>query len=269
MKELSLIEIRKIQIDILSHFGDFCEKNNIQYFLCNGTLLGAVKYGGYIPWDDDIDVCLPRSEYDRFIALYAKESDPRFELRAFELDSKFLFPFSKLSDTQTHLLEGYAKDMDLGVNIDIFPIDNWGNSIQEISKLYRKMERLRRGLTWAKTDKYVSSSKIKTICKVLLATFHRIIGGERYCKKIITLAAMNAPCRYIGNCVWGFYGVGEALPREQFQESVPVIFEGKTYPAPIGYDQYLTGLYGDYRKDPPPEKQISHHKFKVYLKSNV
>lgn len=265
MEELSLNEIRNIQIDILNHFCDFCAEHHIRYFLCNGTLLGAVKYGGYIPWDDDIDVCLPRSDYHRLLALYPKADTSDFDLRAFELDPDFGFPFAKLSDTKTRLVEGRVKDIGLGVNIDIFPIDNWGNSQKEISKLYNEMQKLRRKLTWAKTVKYDSSSRIKTVAKFCIASFHKVIGAKYYCSKIITLATReNGSTSYVGNCVWGFYGVGEAFPREMFDQSTQVIFEGRAYPAPVEYDQYLRGLYGDYRKDPPKEKQVSHHVYKAW-----
>ena len=268
MKELQLSEIRKIQVAILRHFDSFCNQNQIRYFLCNGTLLGAVKYKGYIPWDDDIDVFLPRADYERFIRLYhAQNENSVYQLRAFELEQKYFLPFAKLMDTQTRLIEKNVADVGLGVNIDVFPIDNFGDTIDEAVKTYHRMKRLRRKLALAKLNDYSSTSFVKRMGKILLSTCHKIVGAEYYCKKIIGLAVgKDGETSYQGNCVWGFYGPGEAIAKELFDETVMVEFEGEFYPAPIGYDTYLRGLYGEYEKDPPKEKQVTHHSYRAYRK---
>ena len=267
MTRLTLDQIRDIQIEILNELDDFCKENGITYFLCNGTLLGAVKYQGYIPWDDDIDVCLLREDYERLLRLYSARSSERFELLASHTTDSYFFPFAKLSDRTTRLVEANLNNgVELGVNIDIFPIDNYGNTEAELKRLFRRFCRLRKHLNWSKMNRFRSSTVVKTVGKWVLSLPYRLVGSKYYCCRMERLAVKREPTEYVGDCVWGFYGIGEAHKRAVFSESVPVLFEGREYPAPIGYDAYLHGLYGDYRLDPPPEKQCTHHSYEAYQK---
>ena len=268
MTELTLQELRKIQLDLLLYFKDFCDKNNIPFFICNGTLLGAVKYQGYIPWDDDIDVFLLRKDYERLLDLFTKNNvNENYKLLSFEIDENCSYPFAKMMDRRTKLIEKNVKDIDLGVNIDVFPIDNVGNSVDEVRRGFDKMEKLRQKLNWSKLNDYSSRSSARRLAKKLISARYKLLGTNYYCKKIISLAkSKKEETNYIGNYVWGFYGPSEALPRDCFSTSTDVSFEGITLPAPIGYDTYLRGLYGDYWQDPPPEKQKTHHSFKAYMK---
>lgn len=264
MKELSLVEIKKIQIGILQHLDDFCKKHDIRYCLCNGTLLGAAKYRGYIPWDDDIDVCLLREDYDKLLREYDK-SNGRFRLFSYERCDSFLFPFAKLSDEGTILVESNVKKSDFGVNIDIFPIDSYGDTLEQVRAKCKRMQRLRYRLNFAKLRAYSSSNFLKSILKYFYSLIFRFVGAKHYCRKIISLSKQSKG-RYYGDVVWGFYGTGEAFERAVFTDLCELEFEGKKYPAPRRFDEYLSGLYGDWRSDPPPEKRKTHHGFKVYLK---
>ena len=268
MKELTLQELRNIQFELLKHFKEFCEHNGIRYFICNGTLLGAVKYHRYIPWDDDIDVFLPRLDYDRLLEAFAEKNDnASYEIMSFGRTENYYYPFAKLIDTRTKLIEKNVCDINLGVNIDIFPIDNIGNTPKEVSRNFAKMKKLRKKLNWARLNDYTSSSIVKKLAKIIISSGYKLVGAKRYCEKIIALGKANKnDTEYIGNYIWGFYGTGEALPKKCFSSTVDVVFEGITFPAPVGYHEYLQGLYGDYSKEPPPEKQKTHHSFKAYRK---
>ena len=102
MKELSLQEIKQVELEILKEFNSFCEENNIRYFLAFGTLLGAIRYKGFIPWDDDVDVLVPRDDYNRLLKQF--QNNEKYCLYAFERDKKYSFPFAKLCDMKTRLL---------------------------------------------------------------------------------------------------------------------------------------------------------------------
>lgn len=269
MLELCLIQIRDIQIEILNLLDDFCKKNDINYFLCNGTLLGAVKYKGYIPWDDDIDVCLLRDDYEKLIDLFNKKNiNNQYKLFSLEYDKNYYFPFAKLVDTNTVLIEKNVNNgVELGVNIDIFPIDSFGNTEEEVNKRFKKFKSLRRKLNFSKLNDFSSSCKLKSFLKRIFSFPYKIKGPEYFCKKIDTLAkSFTTNTQYVGNCVWGFYGIGEAHKTSVFSQILLGEFEGKQYSIPIGFKDYLFGLYGDYREDPPVEKQCTHHSFKAYLK---
>ena len=134
MKKLSLQEIREVEVELLNYFDLFCKNNGINYFLSNGTLLGAIKYSGFIPWDDDIDVLVPRKDYNRLISLF-RDSD-HIKLFSFERNNNFYFPFSKLCDISTIKEEDNTNNgVTLGVDIDIFPLDFWDSEIEKMKRV--------------------------------------------------------------------------------------------------------------------------------------
>ena len=124
MKKLSLQEVQQIEFDLLKRFDAFCKENEIRYFLSNGTLLGAVKYKEFIPWDDDIDVLVPRDDYNRLLHLF--NDDEKYQLFAFEKNENYRFPFAKFCNMTTRKEENNIDNgVILGVDIDIFPLDAW------------------------------------------------------------------------------------------------------------------------------------------------
>lgn len=268
MKELSIEEIKLIQLEILRVFDDFCKSKGIKYFLSNGTLLGAVKYGGYIPWDDDIDVFMMREEYDKLIKASGEINEKtNLTLNAFENNEAYLFPFAKLSDNSTLLVEKGYSGIDMGINMDIFPIDNYGKNPEDCTKIFSRFKKYRKQLNRAKLKISESKTVWHMIGKFVFTFLYKLIGAKHYCNKIIKKAtASGVADDYKGNVIWGFYGPSEAFPKKLFEETVEVEFEGEKYNAPKNYDEYLTGLYGEWKKDPPPEKQKTHHTYKAYRK---
>lgn len=265
MQEMSLAEIRQVETDILQHFKTYCEKNNLSYFLSNGTLLGAVKYKGFIPWDDDIDVFVPRESYDRLIKEY-KDTD-RFKLFSHEREKGFLYPFAKLCDTTTIKKEEniYSKTQ-LGLDIDIFPLDVWGEDLHGAQQLEKEITANIKKLFFLKCEKATSVNPIKRMVKNIVL----IIGRPhitKTVKKIINLSTQNISkenCRFKGCVSWCMYGEKEIIPAQVFDKTVQVEFEKVNYCAPAGYEIYLKSLYGDYKSDPPLEKQVTHHLYKAY-----
>ena len=265
MEILSLPELKKIEFDLLKYFDAFCQKHNIKYFLSNGTLLGAVKYKGFIPWDDDIDVFVPREDYDRLISLF--EDDSKFQLVSFERVPSYLFPFAKLCDRTTLKEEvGFDNGVELGVNMDIFPLDMWENDINAAKKEAKRIQRNIFYLTMAKLKKADSKNALKRIIKRLIMFYSKFIGGKHFVKSIdkASRKIKTEKSNYVGCKAWCIYGDREIVPTHVFDSVVDVEFEGGVFPAPIGYDFYLKSLYGDYKKDPPLEKQKTHHGYTAY-----
>ena len=123
-----LEELHQIELDMLKEIDRICRRENIQYYLAGGTLLGAVRHKGFIPWDDDIDIAMARDEYERFLKVMKKERHPYLKIFAMEFDKEYQYTFAKVVDTRTRLIEEIGKDLpDMGVFIDIFPIDGLGN----------------------------------------------------------------------------------------------------------------------------------------------
>ena len=258
--ELSLHDIKAIAVDILKHFKFFCEKNRIRFYLSNGTLLGSIKYGGFIPWDDDIDVLVPREDYDRLIRVYRDSS--QYRLFSPEREQAYKFPFAKLCDITTRKEEhNIDNGISLGIDIDIFPIDEcsdhiFGWYIQRKIKYYH---------IGCMLSKFISA-KGKPFYKRMAINYCRSRGFDFFHHRLTMTIKKEILFgnNYKGCLTWPIYGEREIIPAEVFSDTITVEFEGEKFPAPIGYDTYLRSLYGDYEKDPPPEKQKSHHRYTAY-----
>ena len=268
-QELGLEQIKKLQADMLKYLSDYCKEEKIPFYLSNGTLLGAVKYGGFIPWDDDIDILVPRKAYDRLIAHYTDSE--RYQLFCPERTPQFRYPYAKLCDMTTVKKErNLDNGVSLGVEVDIFPLDAWAPSVEEAEKQVVRNKKRTKSLGYMKTIRFVPSQRHGVLGRSLRKyghTLYRMLHSHRsLCRKMKKEALQysdleNPP--YLGCVLWPVYGPSEILPAEVFAETVEVEFEGEKYPAPVGYDLYLRALYGNYELDPPPEKQVSHHFFEV------
>lgn len=266
MKELTLQELKEIEFDILKMFDAFCKENNIKYYLAFGTLLGAIRYKKFIPWDDDIDVLVPREDYDRLLNLF--QDNERYHLFAFEKEKNFHFPFSKLCDMTTRKEETVYpnKGVELGVEMDIFPLDAFDNDIEKAKKESKRIQRLMHYLLCTKVDKPNTKNPIKYVVWSVILAFYKMLGGGYFVKKIIKecYSKKQTESNYVGAKAWCIYGERGIIPAEVFAEAVDIEFEGEMFPAPVGWDTYLTCLYGDYLPEPPKEKQKTHHSFKAY-----
>lgn len=266
MKELQLNEIKEIELSILRHFDAFCREHNIKYFLFNGTLLGAVKYQGFIPWDDDIDVVVPRKDYDRLMEIYPK--DGNFKLLSYERDENSVFPFAKLYDISTVIKnQTRLKDYVYGVHMDIFPLDILGDDSALAVKTAEKGKWLARKLSFSVSYYNKGRSFLRTCLKALYTTCASIRGYKTYKQKFVRQMERMpkyAEGKLVGCILWSIRGKKEIFPAKIFADTVELDFEGESYPAPAGYDAYLRQLYGDYKQDPPEKMRKSHHRFTAY-----
>ena len=265
MKELSLQEIKQIELDILKMFHAFCVENNIRYFISHGTLLGALRYKGFIPWDDDLDVLVPREDYDRLIAIF--QDSERYRMLSFERNRDYRFPYAKLCDMTTRKVEaGYNNGVEVGLDIDVFPLDHWDDDLEKAKEEVKRQKRNRFRLDLTKLEKPDSRHPAKRFIKGILMALCKVRGSAYYVEKIIKVA--NKPeqkgSRYMGGKAWNVYGERDILPAEVFAKAIELEFEGEKFFAPVGYDTFLTSLYGDYLPEPPVEKRKTHHSFKAY-----
>lgn len=266
MKELTLQEMKEIELDILKMFDAFCKEHNITYFLAFGTLLGAIRYKKFIPWDDDVDVLVPREDYNKLLTLF--EDSDRYRLYSFEKNPKFHYPFAKLCDMTTRKEQGVYKNkgVDLGIEIDIFPLDNWDNDLEKAKLEARRIKKYQRWMKVTKLEKPLDTSPLKRAVWSVMIPLVKMIGGGYFIKKMIKES--NKPSQkgsaYVGAKVWAIYGERGIIPADAFASAIQVEFEGQMFPAPVGYDKYLTCLYGDYLPEPPKEKQKTHHSFVAY-----
>lgn len=264
MKELTLYELKETTFNLLKVFDAFAKENNITYFLAYGTLLGAIRYKKFIPWDDDVDLLIPREDYDRMVKIY-KDND-RYKMFSFERDSRYRFPFAKLCDMNTRKVENLVDNgLELGVDIDLFPLDKWDNDFKKAKKEASYIGRNMYHMSLSKLTDSGSTKLINKIVKPVVIFFCKKKGYKYYIQNIIRqTTCVKGESQYVGCKVWCVYGIKCINPAEAFEKAIEVEFEGEFFPAPIGYDQYLTCLYGDYLPEPPKEKQKTHHSFKAY-----
>lgn len=265
MKELSLEEIKQIELDILKVFHSLCVENNIRYYISHGTLLGAIRYKGFIPWDDDLDVLVPREDYNRLITIF-KDTE-RYQLVAFEKNKNYAFPYAKLCDMSTYKVEGgYRNGTELGLDIDVFPLDYWDDDLEKAKHESKCQQRNMFCLGLSKLRKPDSHHPVKRFVKGIVMIPCKLRGSAHYVEKIIQGAYKpeQTRSRYMGCKAWNVYKERDILPTEVFAKAIELEFEGEKFFAPVGYDTFLTSLYGDYLPEPPVEKRKTHHSFKAY-----
>ena len=269
MKKLTTEEIKSCSFRVLCAVREVCEKNGLTYSLTGGTLIGAVRDGRFIPWDDDIDIMMPRPDYDRFIEIAGGE-DCGFDLRCAETDGeKYLYPFAKACCRGTLLQErGVQESVPLGVYVDIFPVDGAGDSLRG-AKLRAAVFTFLHGLKVTSVWTGYRRSKLRKwyyeplryVCYLIT----RLLGRKRIDRIIgrFLRAKDFRSCAYAGRMV-GDYGAKEIMAREIFTRTRKIFFEGEYFDAITDHDTFLRALYGDYMELPPPEKRVSHHEFDAY-----
>lgn len=258
MKKITDIkELRSIQLNILCEIHRFCTAHDITYFLSSGTLLGAVRHKGYIPWDDDLDIYMPRASYERFLQQY--HDDGRYRIYAPDRMKKYFYTFAKLVDTSTRLVEEETQGFTIGVYVDIFPLDYIDDDpavqqhIFDKKKLLYKIRRCK----IAKSNPL--RSKLGYCCyKMLPVTVTHLE------KMIYRLIATSSPTRTVCNLTEaGPLTIKGCFPAADVERQVEIEFEGRKFMTMAGYDDYLTHTYGDYMKLPPVEQRVT-HRFEAY-----
>ncbi len=269
MKYLSNEQIKKEEQEILDFVVKILDENNLKYSLCGGTLIGAIRHKGFIPWDDDIDIMLPRKDYNKLMEIFKESTlETKFKVSSYELGNSS-YPFCKVCNSE-YVVKYDDKIEEEFLWIDIFPADTFPIDDKEVTKWYKK-GRFYRILYEVKKQKckYIVMKKqgvIKKLVKLLIKFFMIPISKRTLTGKIIKLSHKyeNTDSPYIGGYVWG-YGLKERIKKDCFENLIDVDFEGKKYKAFANYDQYLKAIYGDYMKLPPEDKRDT-HKFKAYKK---
>lgn len=261
MCKLSLSEIKQCEFDILLNFDLICKEHRLKYYLAGGTLLGAIRHKGFIPWDDDIDICMPRKDYLRFIEIFKNCCNNEHLSIKSNILNNFDAPFAKIVDNRTIVDNKYSdENINKHLWIDILPVDGLPDDIEIVKKIYNQCDFYRKLLMLQDAKLGEGTTAIKKYCKYVLKPLACLYGKGKCIERIEELAAQYPydECNYVGIITWGLYGSGERMPKEGFEKSIEVEFEGHKFPAFSCWDSYLTGLYGDYMQLPPVEKRKTH-----------
>ncbi len=260
MKKITSEEMKALQVNILIDFAKFCDKNNLHYTLGYGTLLGAIRHKGFIPWDDDIDVFMPRPDYEKFINIIrGNKISPFIDVISYKFGNS-TYPFIKLIDNRTEVEEKFVKDVRIGVWIDIFAIDgNFNNSF--LSMLHYKTAALIRKVVEIKRNNFGSgTTTTKRILKSFIYPFTIFFSFDFLLKTMDRVCCLRKydKSNYIGCVVWG-YGSRGRIEKKGFFECIDVEFEGHIFKVTSNYDKYLKNIYGNYMQLPPENKRIKHN----------
>lgn len=271
MKMIETEELKQLELQILEAFHSYCKKHGLRYILYAGTLIGAIRHKGFIPWDDDIDVAMPRPDYEKFIELVQAEPvAPHLKLFIHRDETSYYWvPVAKLVDNRTEGHELYqGKGVHNGAWIDIYPIDGISESEEEHKKHLKKIRREVRMLT-LETIPFRFSKNPAKLCKRLLVYPIYLFGKNKNHKlraqKIDELALCYSyeDCKFAGITSSGY---GVKASKDTFEELTEVPFEHLLVNVPKNYDRYLTQLFGDYMTPPPEHLRIPLHFFECWWK---
>lgn len=270
MEQMTIEQMKKVELGILLDVAEFCEENGITYYLCGGTLIGAVRHQGFIPWDDDIDIEMPREDYMKFVHTYGKRGN--YRVLSIYNDPSYYQSSAKVVDDSTILIENIDITEKIGVYIDIFPLDNLNDDYETSVRLCNKIKPYRNALQ-LKTIKVSPNRGILKNIVLIVGKFLLSVVDYRYLvKKIDTLAQKHnlaSNSRYVGVISTMIYGEREIMERRFFNAGQKLCFEGNMLNCPLHYHEVLSRMYGDYMQLPPEEKRVTHHANMAYWKEGV
>lgn len=272
-RELTIKETQSVSLEILKTVADICEEQKLRYTLIYGTLIGAIRHKGYIPWDDDVDIMMPRPDYDKLLVYLREHIEDYPNLRVFNHDECKEYPYmiTRISDQRYVIKMENEKPFGMGVFIDIYPYDGLGITKDEALAYGMKGDRLSSLCYQATRDHFAietTTSRLRKIIKYPVYLFAKMCGKNYFQNKLQSLAGLKDynTSEYIGCVVWLSGGEKDIFLRKWFDETIMVPFEKYEFRVPKYYDEVLRHGYGDYMKLPPEENRIGHHFFKVYEK---
>ena len=281
MRRIELEELRHLELEILDYVATFCDEHEITYWLDFGTLIGAIRHKGYIPWDDDIDISMMRADYERFMKLFNDEqtSESKYEMYCIENDHQYGLLFGKVQNNETIIYEHrkiknehdtseLMKKKHRGVKIDIFIYDNVPDDKNEAERIFRKRDFYRKITELRRKTRKPKGNLFRIVCSYMLRCLCRIMFSplpvNYFLVKATKLFSKNesVPVKCV-SCFTSWYSA--AIDKHVFDSFIDVEFEGRKYKAPIGYDELLRAYYGDYMQLPPVEERKLKHEIIAYV----
>lgn len=257
-------DIRILQQKIIGNLeaiDKVCQEHNLRYYLWAGTMLGAVRHKGFIPWDDDMDICMPRPDYEQLMTHWREWLPLPYEVISMESDSAYPYPFAKIEDASTTVLERPDFQFLEGVYIDVFPIDGVPDDEQERRRHFKRYKFWRHLLFLRGRDPFKHGHGPRSWFPWLLHKFFSLEELQQRVKDLMTKYSYET-----SNCVVDYDdGIGGVIEKCILGNPHLYDFEDKQFWGVEYYDEYLSQKYGNYMQLPPKEKQIQHHFFRLDL----
>ena len=262
-KKLDIDEIKEVELGVMDYIHNICKEKGINYSLAYGSLLGAVRHKGFIPWDDDLDIALKRDEYDKLYQAILEDNNSIYKVVSWENDSRYPYPFYRVYDSRTVYENNYIQnDIELGICVDVFPFDDYKDVNKEITKLdmYRRLS------VYTLYGIRNKEAGIKNIIRYLMLVAFRLTRVKTWNKKLNDSSKVPVNSEYI-DYLMESKKYSTKIDAKALDEVVECKFEDRLYNIPKDYDHILTTIYGsDYVEIPPLEKRIQHDDFVAYIK---
>lgn len=260
-------------LDILKAFNDICKTHNLRYYCCAGTAIGAARHHGIIPWDDDIDVIMPRPDYDRLLEIAKHEDFGKYEVVTPYNNETYPLYFSKLVNRETTLIEEKERPCVIGLYVDIFPLDATDDDVEKAKALFHKYTKIINRLNAVSThntfgDYFSLLFHKKTLGRFAIKTLgfffrkqirHRLIRQMDEMSHLYDFDKAKNVLVYTGS-----YHEKEIFPKEWLGKGKEFPFEDTTVLLPEEYDKYLRHFFNDYMQFPPVEQRVEKH-LRYYL----
>ncbi len=268
MKKLDKNQIHTILLEILKTVDIFCRKNGLRYSMAYGTLLGAVRHKGFIPWDDDIDILMPRPDFERFVASFGREPGSRYRC-LYNTDNGnecFRHFFAKVHDSWTVSYQGDMVKYKFGLNIDVFPVDGKPDDVKEQYRMEKMLSSCSHRLNICGTKFNLFNFHQPLIPKIVA----HLRGEEYWISKMKDkmLEYDFDKCSKAGSVSVRYNGLREIFDHSMFENYTELEFEGCKFSAFVGWDEFLSQQYGDYMQLPPEGKRRTHN-IVAYMKDDA
>ena len=262
-RQLNEEEIKDIELGVMDYIHNLCQKENINYSLAYGTLLGAVRHKGYIPWDDDVDISLKREEYNKLYQAVLRDNDPIYKVVSWENDSRYPYPFYRVYDARTVYENNYIEnDIDLGICVDVFPFDYYA----DVNKEMVKLDTYRRLSVYTLYGIHSKNAGLKNIVRYLLVLVFRLTRVKTWNKKM-NILSMQANDSDSIDYLMENKRTSTKFEKTLLDKVMDSPFEDRTYKIPEASHQILSAIYGDdFMEIPPVEKRVKHDDFVAYIK---
>lgn len=254
LNQQQLQALKAVELQLLEAFSDVCRQLGLRYYVLGGTMLGAVRHQGFIPWDDDIDVGMLREDYEILLKKGQALLTKGLFLQTFETDPEYPANFAKLRNSGTTFVEASLKkrNIDHGVYIDIFPLDYYPDRKQRWFSIRKKLLSLRISTTFTVSGMKPATKLVRLMTRLLYPTVRGALRRRERLFQSVTHGSQIA-----NHC--GAWGKKEIVPAHWYGEGVSMPFEGLTVTLPKEYHLWLTQVYGDYMQLPPEDKRVPHH----------
>lgn len=266
-EELTIEEIHAISLAILKKIDSVAEQLHLQYFLAYGSLIGAVRHHGFIPWDDDLDIMMPRDDYEKIIAYFVKEEKTLYPYRVFSNRNHADYPhmIARICNVEYPIEVKNEIPCGMGVFVDVYPLDGMGNDKAHWQRMMRKRQQLIAGSYYATRQHFeMPGKKYRILDKYLLYLFAKWKGKKYFLDRLEAYknCFLWDESQYVGCIVWE----PEMFEKKYFLETVRLPFEDMQVMVPKEYDELLRVSYGNYMELPAEEQRHPQHNYKAYRK---